>query len=119
MYDAEVIAESAVIAQFLADTFPPGLAAPSNSPGAALQRARIALFVDTYDSRVHPQFIKAVLASTAVEVNDALNELVSEVVGAVEPMLLDANPFFHGSSSLTLSEVCHRTYHLRQFHTVS
>lgn len=45
-YNGEIITESAVVAQFLADTYPSHLLPASSDPNGALTRARIAFFVD-------------------------------------------------------------------------
>ncbi|KAM5350820.1 hypothetical protein ACJ41O_007325 [Fusarium nematophilum] len=100
VYNGEVVTESGVIAQFLWDTFPPGLTPPSNSPGAGTR-----FFADTYMSQVQSRFMKAIVASTDAQANSATDEAISELVRGVEPMLAGANPFFGGSSHLTLAEV--------------
>lgn len=45
-YNGEIITESAVVAQFLADAYPSHLVPTSSEEGGALKRARIAFFVD-------------------------------------------------------------------------
>jgi glutathione S-transferase len=105
-YNGEIITESAIVAQFLADAHPSHLVPASNAPGGALRRARIAFFVDTYVTKVN---------STLYSIFGALNdeekrkEIAQKVLTAIateiEPLLADASPFFGGSEKLTLAEV--------------
>jgi len=53
VYNGEIIPESAIVAQFLADAHPSHLLKTSNEIGGSLQRARINFFVDTYFSKVN------------------------------------------------------------------
>jgi len=105
-YDGEIITESAIVGQFLADAFPSHLLPASDSPGGALRPARVNFFVDTYVSKVNGLFYKALFAKTDDETAGFVNDYVAGVVKEVEPLLADAAPFFGGSSRLTLAEVC-------------
>jgi glutathione S-transferase len=101
----ELIFESGVIAQFLADSFPgPFLPASKESPTSALQRARINLLVDAWNSKVGPHMFPMFMAAET----SAKEEFVAKIVGAVEkeiePLLANAGPFFNGSEELTLAE---------------
>jgi glutathione S-transferase len=51
-YDGQIITESAIVATFLADAFPPTLLPASTDPKGPLVRAKINFFVDTYFSKV-------------------------------------------------------------------
>jgi glutathione S-transferase len=105
IYNGEIIPESGIVAQFLADAHPSHLVKTSNEPGGALQRARIAFFVDALISKVNPHFYAGVRAKDAQELEEAGKLLVAAVVKEVEPLLKDAAPFFGGSSRLTMAEV--------------
>jgi glutathione S-transferase len=104
-YNGEIIPESAIIVQFLADQYPSHLVKTSSEPGGALQRARIHFFVDALISKVQPTFNPQILAKTEEEKAEKMHAFVSAAVKEVEPLLKDAAPFFGGSSRLTLAEV--------------
>jgi glutathione S-transferase len=103
-YNGTIITESAVIAQFLADAHPSHLEKTSNEEGGALQRARINFFVDTFITKLQGQ-IYPLLRASEEEKEELSVKLVDAVVKELEPLLQDANPFFGGSSKLTLAEV--------------
>jgi glutathione S-transferase len=115
LYDGEVIPESGIVSQFLVDKHPSHLAPPSDAPGGALRRARIAFFVDAYSSKFQSVLQKALGAQTDAEADEAREKAVASLVKEVEPLLKDAKPFFGGSDKLTLAEVsgrdpgCHST----------
>lgn len=103
--DEATITESAVVAGFLADAHPSTLLPPSNnSPKAALTRARINFFTDTWDSKVTTLFFPTVIAEGDEKVAKA-NAWVAAVEKEIEPLLADAAPFFGGSDKLTFAEV--------------
>jgi len=53
--EEETIYESAIVSQFLCDSFPGHLLpSPAEGPAAALKRARINFFVDTWNTKVQP-----------------------------------------------------------------
>jgi len=104
-YNDEIITESAIVSQFLADQYPSHLVKTSSEPGGALQRARINFFVDALISKVQPNFYPQILAKTEEERTEKMNAFVNAVVKEIEPLLKDAAPFFGASSRLTLAEV--------------
>ncbi|KXX78462.1 Glutathione S-transferase [Madurella mycetomatis] len=104
-FNGEIITESAVVAQFLADVYPSHLVPVSNAPGGALRRARIAFFVDTYVSKVHNTLTGLYAATSDTEREMVSLKAVAALVKEVEPLLADASPFFGGSDKLTLAEV--------------
>ncbi|RHZ45754.1 glutathione S-transferase family protein [Aspergillus thermomutatus] len=115
-YNGNIITESAIVAQFLADAHPSHLVPPSNSPEGALQRARIAFFVDTYFSKVQPQFMASQRASSAEDRAAAGEALVAAIEKEIEPILSSqkgSGPFFGGSEKLTLAEVLTGSFLLR------
>ncbi|CAK7245309.1 MAG: hypothetical protein STHCBS139747_006885 [Sporothrix thermara] len=110
-FNDEIITESAIVATFLADTYPDKgkLVPASSAPGGALARARIAFFVDTYMSKLNSQMVKLGTAKTAAE-EAALGEAyVAAAVKELEPLLAGSTspekPFFGGSERPTLAEV--------------
>lgn len=104
-YNGEIITESAIVSQFLADQYPSHLVKTSSEPGGALQRARISFFVDAIISKVQPNFYPQILAKTEEEKTEKRAAFVASILKEVEPLLEDAGPFFGGSSRLTLAEV--------------
>lgn len=104
-YNGEIITESAVVCQFLADAHPSHLVKTSSEPGGALQRARINFFVDTYVTKCNGAFNAILMAQTAAEKEEQVDKSVGVVVKELEPLLKDAKPFFGGSTKLTLAEV--------------
>ena len=103
-YNGEIITESAVVAQFLADTYPSHLLPASSDPNGPLTRARIGFFVDAWFTKVNSFWFKALFSGTADEASENAQELVKGVTKEIEPLLKDAGPFFGGSDKLTLAE---------------
>ena len=105
IYDEEIVTESAIVAQFLADSFPgPLLPGPKEFPTAPLVRARIAFFVDTWNSKVSSFWFGALMAE-GEEKEKKVDEWVKAVEKEIEPLLADAGPFFGGSKDFTFAEV--------------
>ncbi|KAI2605642.1 glutathione S-transferase domain-containing protein [Hypoxylon sp. NC1633] len=115
VFDGEILIESAIISNFLADAFPSHLTPTSNAPGGALLRAKIAFFVDTFISKANGLFSKAQFAKTDGEVEGFIKEYVDVVVKEIEPLLGNAAPFFNGSDKLTQAEVLTGSFVLRLF----
>ncbi|KZF24555.1 thioredoxin-like protein [Xylona heveae TC161] len=113
----EVITESAIIAQFLADAHPSHLVPASNdSPAAALFRVRINFFVDTYFTRVNPLMWACILgAPDKQKREEKAADFAKAVEKDIEPLLSDAAPYFGGSEKLTLAEVQIASFILRVF----
>jgi glutathione S-transferase len=106
VYNGQVLTESALIAKFLVDSHhPTHLLKSSSELGGAMQRYNVGFFVDTYFSKVHIFFDKAVYSTTAEETAAAANEYINAVVNDIEGLLEDAGPYFGASSRLTLAEV--------------
>ena len=106
MLEDEIVTESAIVAQFLADAFPSHLLPASHSsPTAALTRARIAFFADTYATKVTGKLFGAMSGTTEEEKEAKTDEVVAAVEKEIEPLLTDAAPFFGGSDKMTLAEV--------------
>jgi len=112
-YNGEIIPESGIVAQFLADAHPSHLEKTSSEPGGALQRARINFFVDAVISKVNPNFFAALRATDEKTREESITKLIDNVVKEVEPLLSNAAPFFGGSSKLTLAEVQTGSFILR------
>ncbi|KAI9761834.1 MAG: hypothetical protein M4579_000774 [Chaenotheca gracillima] len=112
--DNEILVESGVIAEYFANRDPTEQLLPaSGTPGGALQRARINLFVDRFFKGFIPLMIAAVKAETEEEREEKSFEMVDALAKEVEPLLHDAAPFFGGSKDLTLAEVQTGSFVLR------
>ncbi|GIZ42350.1 hypothetical protein CKM354_000562400 [Cercospora kikuchii] len=111
VYDDEIITESAVVAQFLADSFPekksilPALGARGDGPRAPLERARIKFFTDTWDSKVASFWFGTLMAEGEEEKEKKVEEWVKAVEKEIEPLLEGAKPFFGGKEEVTMAEV--------------
>lgn len=108
-YNGEIITESAVVSQFLADAHPSHLLPPSNSVQNALFRARVAFFADTFISKALPQIFAGQRANSETDKDTAAEELVAVVVKELEPLFswdVSKGPYFGGHERLTLAEVC-------------
>ncbi|MCJ1432326.1 hypothetical protein MMC27_001682 [Xylographa pallens] len=110
----EIITESAIVAQFLADAFPSHLLPASHSsPTAPLTRARIAFFADAYSSKVTGKLFGAMNGTTEEEKEAKADELVATLEKEIEPLLKDAAPFFGGSDKMTMAECLTASFVLR------
>lgn len=103
----EVITESAIVSTFIAELFPSPTFWPAShsTPTSALERARISFFVDTFIGKVNG-LLYPVLKAEGKEKEKLGGELVKTVETEIEPLLEGAGPFFGGSDTLTLAEVC-------------
>ncbi|KAI9830810.1 MAG: hypothetical protein M1819_005335 [Sarea resinae] len=106
----EIITESGIVAQFLADARPSHLLPPSyESPTAPLFRARVNFFVDAYISKVLPLWFGALRSEGAEEKSEKIQVIVDAVAKEIEPLLKvkteGQGPYFLGSEKLTLAEV--------------
>ncbi|KAF7558410.1 hypothetical protein G7046_g5737 [Stylonectria norvegica] len=115
VYDGEIITESGIVAQFLADAYPSHLVPASNDKGGALKRARIAFFVDAYLSKANSHVFKFFSGASDEELVIAGQEFTKAIVKEVEPLLADAAPYFGGSEKLTLAEALTGSFVLRLF----
>lgn len=105
-YGDHIILESAIIAQFLADSVASTHLIPRTGEAqGALLRGRIAFFVETYFSKANIYYYRAIEAQTDEDAEELGKRYVDAVVQEVEPLLQDAKPFFGGSDKLTMAEV--------------
>lgn len=105
-YNGNIITESGIVAQFLADAHPSHLLPQSTPVENALYRARLAFFVDAVMSKVVPHMWTAIRSASTEEKDAAAEALVDAAVKEVEPLLVDGKgPFFGDSDRLTLAEV--------------
>ncbi|KAK4941401.1 hypothetical protein LTR10_018670 [Elasticomyces elasticus] len=115
-YNGDIITESAVVTQFLADAHPSHLLPPSNSEGAALFRARVAFFADTFVSKALPQIMAGQRAQDEAGKDEAAEALVAVVAKEIEPLFTwdkAAGPYFGGNERLTLAEALTAPFVLR------
>ncbi|KAI0164590.1 glutathione S-transferase domain-containing protein [Xylariaceae sp. FL1272] len=112
--DGEIITESAIVAGYLADAFPSHLVSKSDDPKGALERAKIAFFVDTFMSKIHSPLMAVYKASVKNEDTTAGSQtVVDNAVKEIEPLLANAGPFFNGSDKLTFAEVLTGSFVIR------
>lgn len=112
--EEEIITESAIVAQFLCDSFPSHLLPGTReSPTAALERARMNFFVDTWNTKITSFQLSALRASTSEEQEAVCKDWVAAMEKEIEPLLANAAPFFGGSKELTFAEVMTAPFVLR------
>ncbi|KAF2020726.1 glutathione-S-transferas-like protein omega 1 [Aaosphaeria arxii CBS 175.79] len=109
----EIITESGVVAQFLADAHPSHLVPSTGDPKASLARARIQFFVETWFSKANSFWFQILTKDTQEEKEELSKQLVAAVEKEIEPLLKDAKPFFGGSERLTLAEALTAPFVLR------
>lgn len=102
----EIILESGLVSQFLADSHPSHLLpASDSSPASSLFRYQVNFFVDTYFSKVSTYMYGVIRATSEEEKQTKSDELVKAIEKEIEPLLHNVNPFFGGSKEMTLVEV--------------
>jgi glutathione S-transferase len=101
----EIVTESGIVAQFLADAHPSHLLPASNTPAGALTRARINFFVDTWFSKIGSSLYKILLEESDEKKEELIKEYLAVIEKEIEPLLKDAAPYFGGSKEFTLAEV--------------
>jgi glutathione S-transferase len=102
----EILLESGLVSQFLADAHPSHLLpASGSSPTAPLFRYRVNFFVDTYFTKVNTYLYAVIRTTNDEEKKTKADEWVKAIEKEIEPLLHDANPFFGGSKEMTLAEV--------------
>ncbi len=113
LMESQIIYESAIVSQFLADSFPsPLLPSTREDPTAPLRRARISFFTDTWSTKVTPLQM-GVMKASKEEKQAKVDEIVATVKKEIEPLLADAAPFFGGSKELTFAEAIVAPFLLR------
>lgn len=112
MIEKEIITESAIVAQFLADSRPSHLLPASLAdPKAPLFRARVAFFTDTWNTKVQANLF-TLLKAEGEEQEKITQDIAKAIEKEIEPLLKDAAPFFGGKSEMTMAEVSSlRTWH--------
>jgi glutathione S-transferase len=103
-YNGEIITESAIVAQFLADTYPSDFLPASSDPKGALTRARINFFTDAWSTKVQSHIFKLTYSASVVS-EEVVKDATASIVKEIEPLLSNAAPFFNGSDKLTFAEV--------------
>ncbi|KAK1045098.1 hypothetical protein LTR74_018204 [Friedmanniomyces endolithicus] len=115
LLDEEIVTESAIVCQFLCDSYPSNLLpASKESPTSALTRARMHFFCDTWATKVST-FQFAVMRAEASEKESKAEEWAAVIEKDIEPLLANANPFFGGSKELTFAEVLTAPFLLRVY----
>ncbi|KAJ4989751.1 glutathione S-transferase domain-containing protein [Stagonosporopsis vannaccii] len=111
-FNDQIITESGVVARFLADAYPSHLVPNTGNVEAALTRARINFFVDTWFDKVGSYWFQILRADDAKK-EELATEFLEKVGKEIEPLLKDARPFFGGSSKVTLAEALTAPFILR------
>lgn len=65
----------------------------------------MSFFIDAYWTKFHTTLFKLFEAPTSSDEEDIIKEALEGLASEVEPLLVDAAPFFGGSEKLTLAEV--------------
>ncbi|KAF1834378.1 thioredoxin-like protein [Decorospora gaudefroyi] len=112
-FNGNIVTESGIVATFLADAYPSHLLPASGSPEAALTRARINFFVDTWFSKAGSYWFKILQQDSDEEKEKLCKEFLHIVGKEIEPLLKDAKPFFGGSGRVTLAEALTAPFILR------
>ncbi|KAJ4185809.1 hypothetical protein NW767_003197 [Fusarium falciforme] len=112
-YNGEIITESAIVAQFLADTYPSAFLPASSDPKGALTRARINFFTDTWSTKVQSHIFKLTYSASVSE--EVVKDATASIVKEIEPLLSNAAPFFNGSDKLTFAEAIVAPFVIRFF----
>ncbi|KAF9700671.1 hypothetical protein EKO04_001252 [Ascochyta lentis] len=112
-FNDQIITESGVVARFLADAYPSHLVPTAGTPDAALARARINFFVDTWFDKVGSYWFQIVRKDSDEEKETVAKEFLSALGKEIEPLLKDAGPFFGGSKKVTLAEALTAPFILR------
>jgi glutathione S-transferase len=110
---SEIVTESAVVSQFLADSFPSHLLPASHSsPTAALTRAKIAFFVDAFFTKVNGKIFEG-LRAEGKDKSTKSTEVFEAIKKEIEPLLKNASPYFDGAEKMTLAEALTAPFVLR------
>jgi len=112
-YNGEIMVESGIISLFLADAHPSHLLPPPSSVDGALFRAHVNFFVDTFFSKVQPLVFKMYRATSDADKESTANDYVDAIAKELDPLLVDAAPFFGGHDQLTLAEVLTGSFDIR------
>ncbi|KAF1929980.1 thioredoxin-like protein [Didymella exigua CBS 183.55] len=113
-FNDQIVTESGVVARFLADAYPSHLIPATGTVDAALTRARINFFVDTWFDKVGSYWFQILRAEDAKK-EELVKEFVEKIEKEIEPLLKDASPFFGGSKKVTLAEALTAPFILRVY----
>ncbi|KAF2739650.1 thioredoxin-like protein [Polyplosphaeria fusca] len=103
-YNDTILTESAIVSHFLCDAHPSHLVPSPGSPTAALARARINFFVDTWVSKAGSYWFQVMRKEEGGERDALVQEFLGIVKKEIEPLLEGAEPYFGGSEKITLAE---------------
>lgn len=113
------LTESGPIVSFLTDLHAshllPSVAPPFTSTSssssittavsAAHLRWRMSFFTDAYFSKVNPLMFKLVAADRGAPQAKVIDDIIGMLEKEIEPLLVDAEPYFAGSQEFTVVEV--------------
>ncbi|KAF2849850.1 glutathione-S-transferas-like protein omega 1 [Plenodomus tracheiphilus IPT5] len=112
-FNGEIVTESGIVSQFLADTYPSHVLPAAGTLEGALTRARINFFVDTWFSKAGSHWFQILRQESNEDKEKLSKDFVGIVEKEIEPLLKDAGPFFGGSTKVTLAEVLTAPFILR------
>ncbi|KAI8935126.1 hypothetical protein NX059_007720 [Plenodomus lindquistii] len=112
-FNGQILTESGIVSQFLADAYPSHVLPAAGTVEGALTRARINFFVDTWFSKAGSYWFQILKLDSDEEKETLAKEFVGVVEKEIEPLLNDAGPFFGGSSKVTLAEALTAPFILR------
>ncbi|KAI3396003.1 hypothetical protein diail_574 [Diaporthe ilicicola] len=105
IFNDQVIIESQIVCQFLCDIFPSDLCPRPTCTAGALKRAKMSFFIDAYWTKFHTILFRLFEAPTKADEEKVIDDAIDGIRKEVEPLLIDAAPFWGGSEKLTLAEV--------------
>ena len=98
--------ESTPIVEFLTELYPSHLTPYSgNALVDGIARHRQRFFVDTFFTKMTPLLYKLMSTSEREGQMKLVDDFIAHVEKEIEPNLVDANPFFGGSKTITVVEV--------------
>ncbi|KAJ6110148.1 hypothetical protein N7486_002383 [Penicillium sp. IBT 16267x] len=102
---SRLIPVGSLITQFLVDSHPSHLLKSSSEPGGAWQRFNVTFFVESYFTKAHC-FFDTALSHDGDEITAAY-KYIDAIGNHIEPLLVDAVPFFGGSCRVHLQRGSH------------
>ncbi|KAI1615269.1 thioredoxin-like protein [Exophiala viscosa] len=119
------LTESAAIVSFLTDLYPshllPSITPLGTSPpssgatSAAHLKYRMTFFTDTYFTKINPLMFKLVGADQGAPQSKIVDDIITLLETEIDPLLVDAAPFFGGSQKITVVEAMTTPFTVRLY----